>query len=190
MNWIHRRLCKSDGWARKVETRLLPWALRDVDLGEEVLEIGPGFGVTTAVLARRPGRLTALEVDASSVDYLSGRFGDEVRLVHGDGAAMPLPDNEFSAAVCFTMLHHVPSVEEQDRLFAEAGRVLRPGGVFTGTDSLPSLRFRVIHLGDTMNTIDPDRLPERLRRAGFEDIEVTVGPGSFRFRAQWRGADV
>jgi ubiquinone/menaquinone biosynthesis C-methylase UbiE len=190
MNWIHRRLCKSAEWARKVEDRLLPWALKDVDLGDDVLEIGPGFGVTTAVLARRPGRLTALEVDPSSVDYLGRRFGDEVRLLHGDGAAMPLPDNEFSAAVCFTMLHHVPSPELQDRLFAEAARVLRPGGVFTGTDSLPSVRFRLIHLGDTMVTVDPDALPERLRKAGFDDIEVTVGTGSFRFRAQCRRADI
>lgn len=183
-------MCKSDGWARTVESLILPWALNDVDLGDDVLEIGPGFGVTTKVLAKRPGRLTALEVDRSSVDYLSERFGETVRLLHGDGAAMPLPDNEFSAAVCFTMLHHVPSPELQDRLFAEAARVLRPGGVFAGTDSLPGLRFRLIHLGDTMVTVDPDGLPERLRAAGFDDVEVTVGPRSFRFRAQCGGADV
>jgi ubiquinone/menaquinone biosynthesis C-methylase UbiE len=155
-----------------------------VDLGDEVLEIGPGFGVTTAVLMRRPGTLTALEVDEKSVGYLNGRFGDEVTVLHGDGAAMPLPDNGFSAACCFTMLHHVPSPQLQDRLFAEARRVIRPGGVFAGTDSLPSLRFRLIHLGDTMVTIDPDGLPDRLRAAGFGDVEVSVGTHRFRFRAQ------
>jgi SAM-dependent methyltransferase len=184
MNWIHRRLCKSAKWASAVETYLMPWALDGIDLGDEILEIGPGFGVTTAVLARRPGRVTALEVDPDSVGYLRRRFGSDVSVVHGDGALMPLAENSFSAGTCFTMLHHVPSPALQDRLFAEARRVIRPGGVFAGTDSLPSLRFRLIHLGDTMVTIDPDGLPDRLRAAGFNDVQVTVGTNRFRFRAQ------
>lgn len=184
MNWIHRKLCKSAKWADSVETYLMPWALDGIDLGDEILEIGPGFGVTTAVLARRTGRVTALEVDRDSVGYLKRRFGPNVEVVHGDGALMPLAENSFSAATCFTMLHHVPSPALQDRLFAEARRVIRPGGVFAGTDSLPNLRFRLIHLGDTMVTIDPDGLPDRLRAAGFSDVEVTVGVNRFRFRAQ------
>lgn len=184
MNWIHQRLCRSAKWTSTVENWLLPWALDGVDLGDEVLEIGPGFGVTTAVLARRPGRVTALEVEQDYVDYLERRFGDEISVVHGDGALMPLPENSFSAATCFTMLHHVPSPELQDRLFAEARRVIKPGGVFAGTDALPNLRFRLIHLGDTMVTIDPDGLPDRLRAAGFGNVEVTVGATRFRFRAQ------
>ena len=184
MNWIHRRYCKSEKWASAVETWLMPWALDGIDLGDEILEIGPGFGVTTALLARRPGRVTALEVDRDSVGYLRQRFGSDIEVVHGDGALMPLEENSFSAATCFTMLHHVPSPQLQDRLFAEARRVIRPGGVFAGTDSLPSLRFRLIHLGDTMVTIDPDGLPDRLRAAGFSDVEVSVGTGRFRFRAQ------
>ena len=184
MNWIHRRLCKSPGWTENVEFRLLPWALDGIDLGADILEIGPGFGVTTEVLARRPGRITALEVDRDSVSYLKNRFRDRIDVVQGDGAMMPLPDNTFSAATCFTMLHHVPSPGQQDRLFAEARRVLRPGGVFAGTDSLPSLRFRMIHIGDTMTVVDPETLPDRLRAAGFTDIEVTVGARRFRFRAR------
>jgi ubiquinone/menaquinone biosynthesis C-methylase UbiE len=183
MNWIHRRLWKSAGWAENVESRLLPWALDGIDLGADILEIGPGFGVTTEVLARRPGSITALEVDGDSVSYLKNRFRDRIDVVHGDGAMMPLPDSTFSAATCFTMLHHVPSPQQQDRLFAEARRVLRPGGVFAGTDSLPSLRFRMIHIGDTMTVVDPETLPDRLRAAGFTDIEVTVGAHRFRFRA-------
>src|SRR5690348_76409 len=95
MNRMHRKICRSEGWARAVEDQLLPWALSGADLGPNVLEIGPGFGVTTAVLARLTDRLTALEVDESSVAYLNNRFGDEVNVMHGDGAAMPLPDKQF-----------------------------------------------------------------------------------------------
>src|SRR5262245_36650654 len=103
MNWMHRRICRSAEWATAVENYTLPWALDGLELGEDVLEIGPGFGVTTEVLLRRSGKLTALEVDESSVTYLKRRFqGRDVTLMHGDGASMPLPDNGFSGACCFT----------------------------------------------------------------------------------------
>jgi SAM-dependent methyltransferase len=69
--------------------------------------------------------------------------------------------------VCFTMLHHVPSKALQDKLFTEVCRVLRPGGVFAGFDSQLSLRFRFLHLGDTMVVVDPKTFPDRLRAAGF-----------------------
>jgi hypothetical protein len=43
------------------------------------------------------------------------------------------------------MLHHIPTAGLQDRLFAEACRVLRSGGVFAGSDSASSIPFRVLH---------------------------------------------
>ena len=57
------------------------------------------------------------------------------------------PDGRFSAALSFTMLHHVPSAELQDRLFAEVARVLQPGGFLAGVDSLDSEDFRALHDG-------------------------------------------
>jgi SAM-dependent methyltransferase len=186
MNAFHRRYCASARWARRVEDQLLPWSLDGVALGDDVLEIGPGLGVTTRLLTRRVRRLTALEVDQRFLAGLARELdGGSVEVVAGDGAAMPFADGSFSAAVCFTMLHHVPSPALQDRLFAEAFRVLRPGGVFAGSDSQPSLRFRLIHLFDTMVVVDPLTLPERLGAAGFVEVEVEARD-SVRFRARKR----
>jgi SAM-dependent methyltransferase len=82
------------------------------------------------------------------------------------------------------MLHHIPSMELQDRAFAEIARVLRPDGIFAGTDSVGvGWLFRAIHVGDTLNLIDPDTLPARLSAAGLVPGEVKCGRRTFRWRA-------
>jgi SAM-dependent methyltransferase len=184
MNWFHRQVCRSGRWRRRLERELLPWALQGVELGDDVLEIGPGPGVTTDLLRQRAQRLTALEVDAATAAALQKRLNDSaVRVVHGDGAAMPFADGSFSGVVSLTMLHHVPTAALQDRLLAEARRVLRPGGVFAGFDGVGSFPFRLIHLADTYNPVDPDTLGRRLEAVGFANVVVERGSARFRFRA-------
>ncbi len=184
MNTIHRKICASRWWARGVERELVPWCLDGVELGENVLEIGPGLGATTRVLARRPGRLTAVELEERYCRRLLHELGDEATIIHGDATELPFPDDSFSGAVCFTMLHHVPSRELQDRLLAEVARVLGPGGVFAGTDSLGhGLLFKTIHIGDTLVQVDPDGLPDRLERVGLAEAHVDTSSRSLRFRA-------
>jgi len=80
------------------------------------------------------------------------------------------------------------------RLRAELGtvraaRVLRPGGVFAGTDSRPSLRWRLIHLGDTCTPVDPGTLPGRLGAAGFTRVAVDANERLVRFAAYAPGAE-
>ena len=181
MNRYHQRLCRSPEWAAFVTDSLLPFALDGVPLGDRVLELGPGYGASTQPLAGRAGSLTVLESDQGLAKRLRARLGDSVTVVDGDAAQMTFGPATFSAVVCFTMLHHLPSRAAQDRLFAEAARVLVPGGVFAGTDSQPSLRFRLIHLADTCNPVDPGTLAARLAAAGFTRIQVATRPGVVRF---------
>ncbi|MFF4596756.1 class I SAM-dependent methyltransferase [Amycolatopsis sp. NPDC001319] len=175
MNLIHRRLCSSDKWASMIAQVLPPW-LAQHELGDDVLEIGPGFGATTRVLLDAVPHLTLLEIDPASAGSLRAEFGSRATVVEGSGADMPFDAGRFSAVVCFTMLHHVPTAELQDSIFAEAYRVLRPGGVFCGTDSQLSFRFRLLHLGDTMNVVDASTLPSRLSVAGFGEVDVKHRP--------------
>ena len=184
MNLLHRWICRSAYWKKTVTEQIVPWVLQNVDLGADVLEIGPGPGLTTDLLRDRCKNLTALEVDATMAGSLQRRLRDsQVNVVHGDGTAMPFVDGSFSGAVAFTMLHHVPSAELQNRLLREVARVLKPGSVFAGTDSLASTKLRIVHIGDTYVPVDPNGLPERLRAAGFFDVEVERGDTRFRFRA-------
>ena len=190
MNTAHGVICSSRWWARTVERELLPWALADVALGDDVLEIGPGFGATTALLAKRCPALCVLELDERYCERLRARLGDRVEVRQGDASAMPYPDGSFSAVLSFTMLHHVPTRCSQDRLFAEVARVLRPGGVFAGSDSLGTgAVFRMLHVRDTLLAIDPQELPARLRVAGLVDAKARRGGRSFRFRARKPAAE-
>jgi SAM-dependent methyltransferase len=184
VNLIHNRLCSSGWWQRRVEQELLPWGLKDVELGGEVLEIGPGFGATTRVLARRPIELSVVELEQAYCRRLRASLGESVEVRQGDATDLPFEDGSFSAAVCFTMLHHIPSRELQDRAFSEVARVLRPGGTFAGTDSIgEGTLFKLIHIGDTLNLIDPDALPARLEAAGLPGASVERGGRSMRFHA-------
>jgi ubiquinone/menaquinone biosynthesis C-methylase UbiE len=188
VNLFHRWYCNSKRWAEVMNKYVLPWALGDVELGDDVLEIGPGPGVTTDWLRSRVPRVTAVEIDPKLATSLSKRLtGTNVTVVEGDATALQLADGSFSAAVCFTMLHHVPSAELQDRLLAEACRVLRPGGVFTGSDSTPTLMWNLYHVFDTRTPVDPDTFGARLERAGFTEVSVQRPPGGrsgFSFRAR------
>ena len=185
MNGLHRWLCRSALWRRGLEQHLLPWVLDGLTLGPDVLEIGPGPGLTTDWVRRRVARMTALELDPRLAAALRRRLrGTNVRVVHGDAAQMPFADGAFSTLISLTMLHHVPSPGLQDRLLAEARRVLQPGGLFAGMDSTLSLALRLIHLGDTMVTVDPDTFGARLQAAGFEQVVVTPRPNRFRFHAR------
>jgi SAM-dependent methyltransferase len=185
MNRIHHWICRSKKWRTALETKLVPWTLDGAQLGDDALEIGPGPGLTTELLRLRVPQLTVLELDPSLASSLRiTAEGRNVRVVEGDATRMPFQDGSFSAAVALTMLHHVPSAELQDRLFAETLRTLRPGGTFVGIDSRMSWTMRIIHIFDTLVCIDPATLKIRLERVGFDEVQIECEKRRFRFRAR------
>jgi len=74
MNRIHNILCSSCWWARRAERELVPLGVDGVDLGD-VLEIGPGFGAATRVLAQRLDRFSVLELDPGYCERLRAELG-------------------------------------------------------------------------------------------------------------------
>jgi SAM-dependent methyltransferase len=185
VNAGHRKLCSSAGWGEYIRKDLLPWMLGNRPLGGSVLEIGPGPGLSTDLLRGRARRVTAVETDLRAARVLERRLEDtNVTVVHADATDLPFRRGRFTAGVAMTMLHHVPTREAQDALFAEANRVLRSGCWFVGVDSLDEPGFRGFHRGDVCNPIDPSGLARRLRAAGFSKANVERGDHVFRFAAQ------
>jgi ubiquinone/menaquinone biosynthesis C-methylase UbiE len=184
MNRFHQWLCNSYRWRATLRERV-PWVIGKTDLGPNVLELGSGPGLTTDLLRMSLQHLTALELDQKFVGALTLRLRESnVKVVEGDATDMPFGDSEFSGAVSFTMLHHIPSAALQDEVLREVFRVLKPGGFFVGSDSLQSWFMRIIHIGDTLVPVNPDTIGARLQRAGFEVLEVQKNSQAFRFRAR------
>ena len=185
MNQMHLQFLASPDWKKMLETDLLPWIVAAGDLGDDVLEIGPGPGLTTDLLRARVPRVTAFELDDDLAAQLAERLaGTNVDVVHGDATESGLSRDRFTTATCFSMLHHMPEPQMQDQLFAEVHRVLRPGGQFVGVDALDSDGMRAGHVDDTFVPVDPDTLGARLAAAGFEATQIDLGDYQFRFRTR------
>lgn len=100
--------------------------------------------------------------------------GSNVEVIWGDATAMDVPNGRFTGAASFHMLHHVPTAQAQDNIFAELARVLRPGGVLVAADGIANEGARQFHVDDIYNPIDPGTLDRRLSRSGFTSIEIRM----------------
>lgn len=160
MNTDHAELCASPGWAAHLHDEVLPLAIGRSELGEELLEVGPGPGAATDWLRTRVSRLVAVEIETEAAARLSERFaGTNVEVRQGSGTALEFTDDSFDSAASFTMLHHVPTTALQNLLLAEILRVLRPGGVLVGADSLPSQSLHAFHEDDVYNPVEAGHIP-------------------------------
>ena len=184
MNAFEKWYCGSALWRYLTRRELLPWMLQGSILGEHVLELGAGAGPATQELARRARRVTSLEYDHSSaVKLRTCANHPNVCVVQGTAAALPFSEGTFSAAVAILMLHHLDSLELQDRAFSEIHRALRPGGVFLAFDIPNGWIHRVAHIKSTFVPLDPATAARRLMAAGLSQVTLDSRSGGFRIRA-------
>jgi SAM-dependent methyltransferase len=175
VNEHHAKLCSSPGWAEYLQGEVLPKVAERAAFGDEMLEIGPGPGAATEWLRHRVKRLVAVEVDPEAGRRLRDRYsGTNVEVVVGDATHLEFLDDSFDSVGSFTMLHHVPTAVLQNRILAEALRVLRPGGILVGTDSLASNDLHHFHVDDTYNPLEPASLLVRLQTLGFSRVTIGV----------------
>src|SRR5262245_62398559 len=85
--WGQHFLCDPAVARRIVDTA-------EVDADSAVLEIGPGLGALTDVLAARAGRLYLVEIDPALAARLGERFADrpQVRVLTGDALTLALDE--------------------------------------------------------------------------------------------------
>ena len=104
-----------------------------------VLDIGSGLGGPARTLAEEYGchvtgiDLTQAFCDAAEVlsDWVN--LGNRVAFQQGDATELPFADNQFDAAMTIHVAMNIPA---KDRMYEQARRVLKPGGVFAVYDVL------------------------------------------------------
>jgi SAM-dependent methyltransferase len=184
MNAIEHFVCSSSLWRYVAQRHVLPWVLSGARLGDHVLDIGAGYGAATSDLRKRVRRVTSLECDTKSMQSLKSQLAAATDfLVQGDAAQLPFADQTFSSAVCILVLHHLKSRELQDQFFAEAFRVLRPGGVLLAAEIKDTWLHRAVHYKSTFTPLTPGSVFARLAAAGFSRISVDMRGGGFRLSA-------
>jgi SAM-dependent methyltransferase len=189
VNEEHLALCSSPQWAAYLADDLLPWVLEDHELGDDLLEVGPGPGLATDILRRLVARVTAAELDADLASKLGVRLAEhpgagQVRVLVADATLLPFRSAAFSAVACLTMLHHIPSATAQNTALEQMRRVLRPGGVIVGSDGLDTPDRRRVHQGDIFVPVDPQTLAERLTQAGYTEAKIDVRGDRIAFSAR------
>jgi protein-L-isoaspartate O-methyltransferase len=104
----------------------------DPKAGERILEVGPGTGYYTldaAEWVKPDGQVDILDLQQEMLDHTMRRAADaglaNVTPTQSDATAMPYEEGIFDAAYLTTVLGEVP---DQDAVFREFARVLKPGG--------------------------------------------------------------
>lgn len=188
MNAFENWFCGSSFWRRIAQEKLLPWVVDGSDLGDRVLELGSGPGAITPALRRRAKSVVSLEYNHSSAATLHARDGAAGSLVvQGDAARLPFAAETFSSVIAVLMLHHLSGTMQQDATFAEARRVLRPGGVFLAFDLADKLIHRLLHFRSTFTPVDSQEVRSRFAASGFSFTSVDFANGGFRIRAERAG---
>lgn len=140
-----------------------------------VLDLGCGYGRTMAELARA-GYGHVLGLDPSAALLARGRREHPgLALALADGRTLPCACGRFGAVLVVGVLTALPRDEDQDRLLAEARRVLAPGGV--------------LGLGDFALNADPrnlERYERGLARHGVYGVFDLPGGGVARHHSPER----
>ncbi len=95
-----------------------------------ILELGCGTGHDAARLAGEGYSVTAIDISAEAIGQARARYGSMASFMVADMTQrLPFPDGAFDAVMSNVAMHMFPDAVTR-ALFAEVGRVVRPGGLF------------------------------------------------------------
>ena len=173
-----------------------PLALAELKAGEVVLDLGSGAGFDCFLASRAVGargRVIGVDMTPEMVSRARANAGKgsyanvEFRL--GEIEHLPVADNSVDVIISNCVINLSP---EKEGVFAEAFRVLKPGGRLAIADivalqPIPEemQRDMALHAGCMAGASVVGELEGALGRAGFEQIKITEKPGSREFIRDW-----
>jgi SAM-dependent methyltransferase len=138
----------------------------------DILDVAAGPGTLVLEAASRVRAATALDFSEPMLDELRARSADirAIRVVHGDGQALPFADGAFDAAFSMFGLMFFP---DRGKGFVEMLRVLRPGGVAVVSSWAPVSRSPLMRLMfGALRAADPSRPEPSEKPLSLENPEV------------------
>jgi arsenite methyltransferase len=164
--------------------------LADLKPGESVLDLGSGSGMdifSAAIQVGDQGRAVGVDMTPEQIEKSSrlrdGNGFDQVEFVHSHIEQLPLADASFDVVISNGVINLCP---EKVEVFAEAARVLRPGGRLAMGDiiSEQQLKDSIVCDADLWascigGAAQRDAYREMIEDAGFR-IEV-VRENPYRF---------
>jgi SAM-dependent methyltransferase len=188
--WLNLGLWEGDGSdpaeAPLAVRRLVERVAADLPAAGDILDVGNGLGAQDPLIASvaMPRSLTAVNITLSQLVAGRDRLVEaRARPVNADATRLPIRDATMDGIISVEAAFHFPS---RARFFAEAIRVLRPGGVLTMSDvptnraprgptelvsALAQLRVwgLSVHAAATA-----DEIVESAHRAGFIEVRTEL----------------
>ena len=173
-----------------------PNAIAALRAGETVLDLGSGGGFDAFLAARAVGP-TGRVIGVDMTPEMISRARDNARKVEaknvefrlGEIEHLPVADRTVDAIMSNCVINLSP---EKEAVFAEALRVLKPGGRLAISDVVAiapipvELQNQAAALAGCVAGAAPlDELKAMLARVGFVDIRVTIAPRSAEIVDSW-----
>jgi len=160
-----------------------PVALAELTPGETVLDLGSGGGIDVLLSAKRVGPTgKAYGLDMTDEMLALARENQQnagvenAEFLKGAIESIPLPDASVDVVISNCVIN---LSADKRRVFAEAFRVLKPGGRFAVSDMVvkgqlpgPVRRSMEAWTGCFAGVLEEDEYRALLAEAGFEEVEV------------------
>ncbi|MGH7368303.1 MAG: arsenite methyltransferase [Candidatus Rokuibacteriota bacterium] len=160
-----------------------PTALAELEPGETVLDLGSGGGIDVLLSARRVGPTgKAYGLDMTDEMLALAREGQRkaglanVEFLKGEIEQIPLPADSVDVIISNCVIN---LSADKDRVFAEAFRVLKPGGRLAVSDVVvrgqvpPEIRRSVeLWIGCVAGALEEREYRGKLAAAGFEGVDL------------------
>jgi len=148
----------------------------NLDENSRVLDIGSGLGGPARTLAEEHGcHVTGVDLTPSFCEAATAMsswvgLGRRVVFQQADATDLPFADNQFDAAMTIHVAMNVPA---KSQMYAEARRVVKPGGIFAIYDVLQGEGGKVVFPvpwardQSISYLVTPNQMMSLLRDAGF-----------------------
>lgn len=160
-----------------------PTVLAQLNTGETVLDLGSGGGIDVLLSARRvgpTGRVYGLDMTDEMLalareNQLKAGI-ENVEFLKGEIEQIPLSGNSVDVIISNCVIN---LSADKDRVFAEAFRVLKPGGCLAISDivvrgeMLPEIRRNLeLWVGCVSGALEEHEYQSKLEKAGFVEIDL------------------